>query len=80
MCREYKFRFAECGHIYSSAWWRFKWVHHPEDRPVEDAITDRPQHRFQSLHQDNIPESRRNFYDYQADLDECTVRDEWFIK
>ena len=60
MCRQYKFRFLECGHIYGNPSWRFRSAHHPPGCVMEDVILERSQHCFNCLLKEKMPASRRN--------------------
>lgn len=74
MCRQYKFRFAECGHINSHPDWLFSGNHHPEDCELKTVVIDRPQHCFQCLGQETMPAERRNLYARRANLALCSDR------
>lgn len=66
-CRQYKFRFAECGHITEASEWIFHWPGHAEKCELEEVIYERPQYCFECLSQEQLPIWRRNFYPQAAD-------------
>jgi hypothetical protein len=73
MCRQYKFRFLECGHVYGNPSWRFRSAHHPPGCVMEDVILERSQHCFDCLLKEKMPDSRRNFPLRRPDL--CLAAD-----
>ncbi|PMD28003.1 hypothetical protein NA56DRAFT_697028 [Hyaloscypha hepaticicola] len=61
MCRQYRFRFLECGHVYGNLLWGFRLAHHPPGCVMEEIIFERSQHCFDCLLKEKIHATRRNF-------------------